>query len=115
MDKLSEDILKFLLDGKAYSDTAILMNFGIDEEKLKEVYEILKSENFLETYGEYEKRNNSQKSSSGCSSGGCGTGGCGSCGTSSDSSCSTTKGCCNEKDLDLENVLVLTEKAINWF
>lgn len=107
MNKLTENILKFLLEGKAYSDKAIIMNFGIDEIKLQEVYTILTEEKFLETYGEYEKRTLSSQKKSGCSSG------CGSCSTS-EGSCSS-KECCNEKDLDTDNILVLTEKALNWF
>ncbi|MGL4534819.1 MAG: hypothetical protein ACRC0V_09250 [Fusobacteriaceae bacterium] len=113
MDKLSEDILKFLLDGKAYSDNAIIMNFGINETKLKEIYKTLKEENFLESYSDYNNNKNSlKKESSSCGNG------CSKCScekTQIPESSTSEKKCCNEKDLDFDNILVLTEKAINWF
>lgn len=110
MRKIEKDILNFLIDGKAYSDTAIKKNFGINDEELKIIYENLKAESYLETYEEFEKReklkkeeiieNSEKKGCSGCSSGGCG------------SSNSEKKPCPANKDNDNSKILVLTEKAL---
>lgn len=113
MREMDLEILKFLTDGKAYSDGAIMQNFGIDEPELKIVYENLASEGYLEKYSEYEKRTKKESSSTGCGSGGCSSGGCGSsCSTSETDSSSEKKGCCSSDDLDYDNIWVLTEKAL---
>lgn len=103
MREIDFEILKFLADGKAYSDNAILYNFGIDEPELRIVYENLATGGYLEKYSDYEKRNKKESTSHGCG-GGCG-GGCGSGSDGSDS-------CCSSNDWNHDNIWVLTEKAL---
>ncbi|MGL5123327.1 MAG: hypothetical protein ACRC6K_04095 [Fusobacteriaceae bacterium] len=105
MKNIEKEILKFLIEGKAYSDTAIKKNFGISDEELKIIYENLKAESYLETYEEFEKRekqrikkevNTSEtKSCNGCSSGAC-----------------KKTPCSANTDMDNSKILVLTEKAL---
>lgn len=103
MREVDFKILKFLLEGKAYSDNAVMMNFGIDEEELGKVYQNLQKERFIETYAEYEKHRGEEKSESkGC---GCGKGSC----SSSDSK--EGHSCCSQNDWDQKKIWVLTEKA----
>ncbi|MGL4402245.1 MAG: hypothetical protein ACRCTS_00690 [Fusobacteriaceae bacterium] len=108
MREINLEILKFLVEGKAYSDSAIMQNFGIDEPELKIVYEDLAKEGYLEKYSEYEKRNKKEASSNGCG-GGCG-GGCSS--QSSDDHKEKHSCCSNSDDWDYDNIWVLTEKAL---
>lgn len=110
------EILRFLIDGKAYSDSAIMKNFGIDEEELKEVYSNLLSQGYLEPYKSYEERQGKKRES--MKENHCGTG-CSSCG--GEKTCGSqhdhnnndeNSGCCGEQDLDKDKILVLTEKAL---
>ncbi|MGL6100182.1 MAG: hypothetical protein ACRCZ9_10655 [Fusobacteriaceae bacterium] len=97
MKNLELQILKFLIEGKAYSDSAIMQNFGIDETELKTVYINLEKDGYLEKYSEYEKRVKGNHEPKGCK-GSCG-GGC-------------SSGCSNDS-WNYENILVLTEKSLN--
>ena len=49
-------VLKFLVEGKAYSDTAVMKNLGISFEELQKSYEILTQEGYLESYTDYLAR-----------------------------------------------------------
>ena len=71
-------VIKFLVSGKAYSDTAIMKNLGIDYEELKKSYEILTEEGYLESYENYLARtqNSFKEKESGYSSS-CGKNCCG--------------------------------------
>lgn len=100
MREINLEILKFLVEGKAYSDSAIMQNFGIDEPELKIIYENLAKDGYLEKYSEYEKRNKKNSNSHECG-GECGSG------------CSDGKSCCSSSnDWDYDNIWVLTEKAL---
>lgn len=106
MREIDLQILKFLTEGKAYSNGAIMQNFGIDEPELKIIYENLAKEGYLEKYSQYEERNKKENSSQGCG-GGCG-GGC----HSHDSGHGGEHSCSSSKDWDYDNIWVLTEKAL---
>lgn len=54
---LEKKILKFLLSNSAYSDTAIMKNFGITKEELETIYNSLFNQGFLETYDNFIKNN----------------------------------------------------------
>ncbi|MGL6114194.1 hypothetical protein [Cetobacterium sp. SF1] len=103
MDKNAIKVIKFLVSGKAYSDTAIMKNIGIDEEELKEIYIILEKNGYLQSYEEFKKYN--QLEDGGCST----KGGC--CG----SSCSSEKKCCSKEEEDYSNIKVITQKALIEF
>jgi uncharacterized membrane protein YgcG len=112
MDEMERKIMKFLVDGKAYSDTAIMKNFGIDYEQLQQIYKNLETEGYLETYAIYQTREeNVTSGGNGC--GGCSSGGCGGC---SGGGCSGG-GCSSGEDPlgDFTEVWVLTDKAIRDF
>lgn len=112
MTEMERNIVKFLVDGKAYSDTAIMKNFGIDYDQLKEVYRNLETEGYLESYEIYQQnQDTSAPSGGGC--GGCSSGGCGGC---SGGGCSGG-GCSTESDPlgDFVEVWVLTSKALREF
>lgn len=111
MKEIEKKIIKFLLEGKAYSDTAIMKNFGISEIELKEIYFNLIEQGYLETYEEYEKRENgvSNKKKCGSNCNGC------SCNNHENDIEINEKKCCSEKDenLNKKNILVLTKKSLN--
>ncbi len=112
MCDLEKKILRFLIDGKAYSDEAIIKNFGISEEELKLIYENLLEEGYLETYASFEERQKSERE--GMNENHCGTScSSGSCGCKGEKDSQVEKKCCVEKDLDTSKILVLTEKALN--
>lgn len=102
MREIDFKVLKFLLEGKAYSNNAVMKNFGLNELELEEVYLNLQKEGFIETYSEYERRTSAgseEKKGCGCSKGGCHSGEHG------------EKKCCSSDSWDYEKVWVLTEKA----
>ena len=103
MKDIDIKVIKFLVSGKAYSDTAIVKNTGISFEELQNSYKRLTEEGYLEEYTDYLARtNNSFKSNeTECS------GGCGSCGGSSCSGCSNSI-----PEEDYKTIKVVTEKAI---
>lgn len=107
MKDINLEILKFLVEGKAYSDSAIMQNFGIDEPELKIIYENLAQEGYLEKYSEYEKRNKKENSSQGCG-GECGGG----CSSHNSNNSNERHSCCSSSDWDYDNIWVLTEKAL---
>lgn len=112
MVELKKSVLRFLIDGKAYSDEAIMKNFGLSEEELKEIYKELIEDGYLETYDSYEARKKVKQDS--MNENHCGTA-CSSenCGCSNNQEHGDEKKCCVEKDLDTSKILVLTEKALN--
>lgn len=95
-------VLKFLVEGKAYSDTAVMKNLGISFEELQKSYEILTQEGYLESYTDYLARTQNSFNSQNC--GGC-SGEKHSC-----SSCSN-----NIPEEDYKNIKVVTEKAVEKF
>lgn len=120
MKEIEKKILRFLIDGKAYSDGAIIKNFGITESELKEIYKNLLEEGYLETYESYEKRSIQKKEDMNENSCGCGfscSSGDKGCKSSKDENgcgCEKTdekKGCCGESGLDKSKILVLTDKV----
>lgn len=95
-------VIKFLLSAGVYSELAIVKNLGISYEELSQSFERLTKEGYLETYEEFQKRENEECStSSGC--GGCSKDkkGCGSC--------------CSNAPKDYSDVKVITWKAIDEF
>lgn len=103
MEKIDYKILQFLVDGKAYSDTAIIKNLGITLVELNEAYSRLTKDGYLESYSDYLARTNSQKDDENEI-------GCGShCGHDC-SSCDN-----NIPEEYYHNIRVLTLKAINLF
>lgn len=94
MKDIDYKILRFLLDGKAYSDGAVMKNLGINFEELQEIYARLEKEGYLESYESYLKRTKTNLEDNGC----CGDG------------CSN----CDNKipKEDYKNIRVLTEKAL---
>lgn len=104
-------IIKFLVEGKAYSDTAVIKNLGITFEELQKSYEILTEKGYLENYTDYLARTqnsfNSQETE--CSSS-CGKNCSGGCGGDSCSSCSN-----NIPEEDYKNIKVVTDKALKEF
>lgn len=111
MDKNTIKVIKFLVSGKAYSDSAIMKNIGIDCEELQRIYKVLEEEGYLQSYEEFLKYNQleDKEEKSSCSSGGCG--GC----SKGCSPTKTDKKCCNSNDDDYSNIKVLTMKAITKF
>ncbi len=103
-------VIKFLVSGKAYSDTAIMKNLGIDYEELKKSYEILTEEGYLESYENYLARtqNSFKEKESECSSS-CGKNCCG----VEEHSCSSCSNSIPEEDY--KNIKVVTEKAVMEF
>lgn len=107
MKDIDIKVIKFLVSGKAYSDTAIVKNTGISFEELQDSYKRLTEEGYLEEYTDYLARTNNSFNSkeTECS------GGCGSC--AGENSCS---GCSNSiPEEDYKNIKVVTEKAIKEF
>lgn len=104
-------VIKFLVSGKAYSDTAILKNTGITFEELQKSYEILTKEGYLENYTDYLARTQNSFSSkeNECSSS-CGKNCCDSNEKHSCSSCSKSI-----PEEDYKNIKVVTEKAVREF
>lgn len=104
-------VIKFLVSGKAYSDTAIMKNLGIDFDELKNSYNILLKEGYLENYTDYLARtsNSFNSKDSECSSS-CGKN-C--CDTEEKNSCSSCQNSISEEDY--KNIKVVTEKAIKEF
>lgn len=100
-------VIKFLISGKAYSDTAVIKNLGISFEELQKSYNILLKEGYLENYTDYVKRTknsfNYQETEYNSS---CGK----NCSDNSCSSCSN-----NIPEEDYKNIKVITEKAIKEF
>lgn len=103
-------VIKFLVSGKAYSDTAIMKNLGIDYEELKKSYGILTEEGYLESYENYLVRtqNSFKEKESGYSSS-CGKNCCG----GEKHSCSSCSNSIPEEDY--KNIKVVTEKAVIEF
>ncbi|MBC2856518.1 MAG: hypothetical protein RR191_00880 [Cetobacterium sp.] len=106
MDIVSIKVLKFLVSGKAYSDSAIIKNIGISEDELKKIYIELENNGYLESYDDFVKNNQSVATEKKSCGSGCG---------SSCSSKSSSGGCCSSKDEDYSNIKVLTLKAIKEF
>lgn len=104
-------ILKFLVEGKAYSDTAVMKNLGITFEELQKSYEILIEEGYLELYTDYLARtkNSFNSKETECTSS-CGKNCCSDEGEHSCSSCSN-----NIPEEDYKNIKVITEKAVRKF
>lgn len=104
-------VIKFLVEGKAYSDTAVMKNLGIDYEELQKSYKILAEEGYLESYFDYLARtqNSFKEKESECTSS-CGKSCCGEEGEHSCSSCSN-----NIPEEDYKNIKVVTEKAVKEF
>lgn len=86
---LEKKVLKFLLSGSAYSDTAIMKNFGISREELIKIYDILYLEGFLENYDDFLKNNPEFKN------------------------CNKSCCSCDCNSHDSQNIKVLTKKALN--
>lgn len=111
MREIEKNIVNFLLEGSAYSDTAIMKNFGISEKELKEIYLNLIKNGYLETYEEYEKRESETSNKKMCGSN------CNKCNCNNHENEVEVneKKCCSEKDenLNKKNILVLTEKSLN--
>lgn len=91
-------IIKFILTGSAYSEEAIIKNIGITKEELQKSYETLTKKGYLETYDDYQKREQE-----GCAS---------NCST-----CSKKSGACAKcgHEIDYTNIKVITWKAIDEF
>ncbi|MGL4392697.1 MAG: hypothetical protein ACRCSK_04635 [Fusobacteriaceae bacterium] len=108
MRDIERKIIYFIMDGKAYSDTAIMKNFGLEEEELKEIYANLKNNGYLETYQEFQKKKADLAEDI--------ARGCGSCSSKSCGSCSSGGGGCSKASkydgIDYSKVLVLTEKIL---
>ena len=111
MRDIDVKVIKFLVSGKAYSDTAIMKNLGIDYEELKKSYELLTEEGYLESYENYLARtqNSFKEKESECSSS-CGKN-C--CGEEREHSCSSCSNSVPEEDY--KNIKVVTEKAVMEF
>ncbi len=105
MKNIKYKILRFLIDGKAYSDNAIMKNFGVNSEELKTIYSELKSEGCLMSYLEYEEIEKNNKVETICM----GKKNCESC-PSFGKNCDVSK-CQTELEMDKSKILVLTEKA----
>lgn len=106
MKDIDIKVIKFLISGKAYSDTAVIKNLGITFEELQKSYEVLTEEGYLENYSNYVLRtqNSFNEKDTSCSS---------SCGSHCQSSCSS---CSNDiPQEDYKNIKVVTEKAIKEF
>ena len=114
MTDIDIKIIKFLVSGKAYSDTAILKNIGITLEELQKSYERLTEEGYLENYTDYLTRTqNSFNSRETECSGGCGKN-CSGCGNTKEKhSCSSCSN--NIPEEDYKNIKVVTEKAVREF
>ena len=112
MREIDIKVIKFLVEGKAYSDTAIMKNLGIDFEELQKSYEILTEEGYLESYIDYLERtkNSFNEKENSCSSS-CGKNCCGS--EEEKHSCSSCSKSIPEEDY--KNIKVVTEKAIREF
>lgn len=99
MTEIDKKVIKFLISGKAYSDSAIMKNIGITKEELDSSFENLLKNGYIETYEDYLKRTNSDGKPacmSGCS------GDCSACGIKID-------------EEDYKNIKVITTKAIVEF
>lgn len=103
-------VIKFLVEGKAYSDTAVMKNLGIDFDELQKSYEILTENGYLESYFDYVARtqNSFNKKENECSSS-CGK----KCGEDEKHSCSNCSN--NIPEEDYKNIKVVTEKAVKEF
>ncbi len=103
MRDIDVKIIKFLVSGKAYSDTAIMKNTGITFDELQESYEILTKEGYLENYTDYLARtqNSFNSREDECCSSSCGKN-CSSCSSSI-------------PEEDYKNIKVVTEKALKDF
>ncbi len=106
MTDIEINLIKFLLTSSAYSDNAIMKNLGINEEELREAYDSLERNGYLESYEEYEARNTQKGCSSGC-------GGDKNCSSGKD--CSSCNKCSINKNFDTSKIKVLTIKAILEF
>lgn len=106
MTELEKKIIRFLLSAAVYSEEAICKNLGISLETLEKSFQILKDNQYLESYETFLLREQLNEQNSCCSS----KSSCSSC-----SSCSS--GACSHGNLqeDYSNVLVLTEKAVEEF
>lgn len=93
-------VIKFLLSAGVYSDRAIVKNLGLTYEELEESYARLMAEGYLESYEEYQRREQEE----------CGSG-CGGCSKSCGSGC----GGCSTKEQDYSDVRVITWKAVEEF
>lgn len=104
-------VIKFLVSGKAYSDTAIMKNTGITYDELKTSYEILTENGYLENYTDYllRTKNSFNTKDTECSSS-CGKNCSGNDEKHSCSSCSN-----NIPEEDYKNIKVVTEKALKEF
>lgn len=114
MTDIDIKIIKFLVSGKAYSDTAILKNIGITSEELAQSYERLTEAGYLEEYTDYLARtqNGFNQKETECS-GSCGKI-CGGCSSSKEEhSCSSCSN--NIPEEDYKNIKVVTEKAVREF
>lgn len=102
MTILEQKIIEFLLTAAVYSEDAICKNLGISLEELKNSFQILRENGYLEDYETFlrreqlneENRCPPKKSCSSCSSSCCSQG--------------------NQKE-DFSNIFVLTEKAVEEF
>lgn len=100
MNEIDAKILKFLISGKAYSDTAILKNIGITKEELDSSFARLLDLGYIETYEDYLKRTHSDGKPA-CMSKSCGSD-CSACGM-------------KVSPEDYKNIKVITAKAIREF
>lgn len=100
MNEIDIKIIKFLISGKAYSDTAILKNIGITKEELDTSLSSLLDLGYIETYEDYLKRTNSDGKPP-CMSSSCGSD-CSACGMKVSSE-------------NYKNIKVITAKAILEF
>ena len=100
MTNIEIKLIKFLLSSSVYSDNAVMKNLGINEEELATAYNSLEKNGYLESYGEYEARNQKIGCSSTCCSGG---------------NCSSCNKCSMNNTFDTSKVKVITVKAILEF
>ncbi len=100
MTNIEIKLIKFLLSSSVYSDNAVMKNLGINEEELATAYNSLEKNGYLESYGEYEARNQKTGCSSTCCSGG---------------NCSSCNKCSMNNTFDTSKVKVITVKAILEF
>lgn len=107
MSELEKKILRFLLSAAAYSENAICKNLGISLEELRNSFNILEQNGYLEAYETFLAREQLNESNSCPSHRGCSS--CHSC--SHSSSC----GCGAQAKEDYSDIRVITEKAVEEF
>ncbi|RXZ71368.1 Lrp/AsnC family transcriptional regulator [Fusobacterium necrophorum] len=107
MSELEKKILRFLLSAAAYSENAICKNLGISLEELRNSFNILEKNGYLEAYETFLAREQLNENNSCPSHGGCSS--CHSC--SHSSSC----GCGAQAKEDYSDIRVITEKAVEEF